>query len=179
MGEKLSILIKEFKNGDGTKFLLIVEKMEPLINKYIRLLYKDEKEDMYSEFVLYLLEAITKMDYYKEEGQCINFLKNTIRNKFYELYKKSKRHYDNVTVMNDEYFDDMYYKQSEYEDIITREDISKFVLNAKGKQYQILYAMIYKDETDIEIAKRFDVSRQYVNRVRRKFYSLLKEEYFS
>ncbi len=178
MGEKLSTLIQEFKNEDKVKFLLIVEKMKPLMNKYVRLLYKDEREDMYSEFVLYLLESIIKMNYYKEEGQCVYFLSNAIRNKFYELYKKSRRNYDNKADTN-ENFDNIYYEQSEYENIITRQDLSKFVLNAKGKQYQILNSIIFEDETDIEISKKFNISRQYVNRVRRKFYNLLKEEYFS
>lgn len=179
MGEKLSTLIQEFKNGDETKFLLIVEKMKPLINKYVRLLYKDEKEDMYSEFVLYLLESITVMEYYSEEGQCVYFLSKAIKNKFYELYKKSRRHFDNVVDINYEYFESMHFKLSEYEDFIIREDLNKLLLNMKGKQYQILYAMVFKDETDAEIAKKFAVSRQYVNRIRRKFYSLLREEYFS
>lgn len=179
MGEKLCTLIKEFKNGDETKFLLIVEKMKPLIDKYVRLLYKDDKEDMYSEFVLYLLESIIAMKYYDKEGQCVYFLSKAIKNKFYELYKKSRRHFDNVADINNEYFENMHFKQSEYEDFIIKEDLNKLLLNAKGKQYQILYAMVFKDETDSEIAKQIAVSRQYVNRVRRKFYSLLREEYFS
>lgn len=68
MGENVNVLIKEFKEGNKEMFLLITEKMKPLINKYVRLLYKDEKEDMQSELILCLLEAVNAMSYYKEEG---------------------------------------------------------------------------------------------------------------
>lgn len=180
MGEKLCTLIQEFKDGDKTKFLLIVEKMNPLINKYVRLLYKDEKEDMYSEFVLCLLESITIMEYYNDEGQCVFFLSRAIKNKFYELYKKSRKQFDNSVEINDDYFESLQrFKESEYEDFIFTEDLHKFLLKSKGKQYHILYAMVFNDETDTEISEKFGVSRQYVNRIRRKFYRLLKEEYFS
>lgn len=178
MGEKLNMLIQEFKNGDESKFLLIEEKMKPMINKYICLLYRDEKEDMYSELLLHLLESVTKMEYYTEEGQCVCFLSRAIKNKFFELYKKSRKHFDNEVKITDEYLESLYYKQSDYEDVITREDLSRFLSKANGKQYQIFYAMVFDDETDAEIAKKIDISRQYVNRMRRNLSELLKEEYF-
>ena len=55
MGEFLSI-ISEIKR-DKNKFCLLINKMEPLINKYVRLLYKDDKEDIKSELLFALWEA--------------------------------------------------------------------------------------------------------------------------
>ena len=50
MGEVSSVIqkIREDKNNFG----MLLERMKPLINKYTKLLYKDEKEDVYSEMVL-------------------------------------------------------------------------------------------------------------------------------
>ena len=45
--------------------------MAPLINKYTRLLYKDEKEDINSELILALWEAVLKMKYYEDDGKCL------------------------------------------------------------------------------------------------------------
>ncbi|WP_313151731.1 RNA polymerase sigma factor [Lacrimispora sp.] len=178
MGEKLSTLIQEYKRGDNEKFLFILDKMEPLIKKYARLLYKDEKEDIYSDLVLYLLESLNKMEYYEDEGQCVYFLSQAIKNRFYELYKKSRRYFDNKVDVDEEYFDSLYSKQTEYEDILIKEDLSKLLLKVSGKQYQIFYTMIFNEETDAEIAKKFGISRQYVNRVRKKLIKLIKDEYF-
>ncbi len=69
--------------------------MEPLICKYMRVLYKDENEDVRSELVLALWEAITKIKYVENEGQCVTYLTNALRNKFYELYRNSRKEHDN------------------------------------------------------------------------------------
>lgn len=179
MGDSIQKLIKDYKDGNKDIFLLIVDKMEPLISKYVRLLYKDEKEDMHSEFVLCLLEAVNTMGYYQEEGQCIYFLSRALKNRFLELYKKSKLHYDSESVVEDEFFSNIDINQSEYEDLIFLEDLKELIRKEDGKQYDILCNIIFKDESDAVIAKRNQVSRQYVNRVRKKFYQLLKEKYFN
>lgn len=178
MGDSIQTLIKEYKDGNKEKFLLITDKMEPLISKYVRLLYKDEKEDMHSEFVLCLLEAVIAMEYYQEEGQCIYFLSRALKNKFLELYKKSKLRFDSEMVMEDEFFTGIDMNQSEYEDCVFLEDLKELMLKQEGKQYNILCDIIFKDEPDAVIAKKNLVSRQYVHRIRKKFYNLLKEKYF-
>ena len=42
--------------------------MEPLINKYMRKLYKDDKDDVYAELILALWEAVTKLKYVENDG---------------------------------------------------------------------------------------------------------------
>lgn len=71
MGEVSSVIqkIREDKNNFG----MLLERMKPLINKYTKLLYKDEKEDVYSEMVLALWEAVMKMEYYNEDSECTVF----------------------------------------------------------------------------------------------------------
>lgn len=178
MGDQLNELIHDFKNGEKEKFIHIVEIMKPLINKYTRILYKDERDDMQSEFVLCLLESITKMKYCNEEGQCVYFLSKAIKNKFHELYNKSKLHFDKETSVDDEYLININFKQSEYDDCIIYIDLRNLLLKTEGKQYQILYSILYNDESDTEIAKKLFISRQYVNRIRKKTYNLLREAYF-
>lgn len=46
----ISELIKEVKK-DKEKFELLVCEMEPLIRKYVKNLYKDDKEEMQAEMV--------------------------------------------------------------------------------------------------------------------------------
>lgn len=178
MGDSIQKLIKEYKDGNKEEFLLIADKMEPLISKYVRLLYKDEKEDMHSEFVLCLLEAVNSMGYYQEEGQCIYFLSRALKNRFLELYKKSKLHFDREMVMEDDFFTNMDMDQSEFEDCVFLEDLKGLMGKQEGKQYHILCDIVFRDESDAVIAEKNLVSRQYVHRVRKNFYNLLKEKYF-
>ena len=71
MGEIMSI-IQEIQTDKNT-FTKLAVKMEPLIKKYVRLLYKDEKEDVRSEMMLALWEAVIKMEYCEKEGECIAY----------------------------------------------------------------------------------------------------------
>ena len=178
MGESVHVIIEEIKKGNKEKFLLIIDKMTPLINKYVRLLYKDEKEDMHSEFVLSLLEAINSMQYYKEDGQCVYFLSRALKNKFLEQYKKSKQHFDAEASVEDEFFTEISMDEPVYDDWLFHEDLKTMLLKTEGKQAVILRDIVFHEESDAVIAERHSVSRQYVNRVRRKFYNLLKENYY-
>lgn len=154
MGENVNVLIKEFKEGNKEMFLLITEKMKPLINKYVRLLYKDEKEDMQSELILCLLEAVNAMSYYKEEGQCIYFLSKALKNKFLELYKKSKLHFESEISTDDEFFINIDMSSSEFEDFVIIQDLQQMLLKMEAKQSDILTNIIFNHLSDAEIAKK-------------------------
>lgn len=104
MGEIISLIQRMHIDKDAFKEL--VDKMEPLIKKYTRLLYKDEKEDVRSEMTLALWEAVTRIKYYEKDGECLAFLCTALKNRFYELYRKSKKEHDSqVFVENDDVFD--------------------------------------------------------------------------
>lgn len=77
---------------DKEQFPRLIELMNPLINKYARTLYKDEKEDVRSELILALWESVSKLNYIENEGQCVLFITNALKNKFYELYRNSKKY---------------------------------------------------------------------------------------
>lgn len=75
---KLICDIKE----DKEKFVLLIDKFEPLIKTYVRLLYKDEKEDVHAEMVAALWEAICNIEYYDDDGQIVNYLIRALYRKF-------------------------------------------------------------------------------------------------
>ena len=64
MGEITSLI--EDVQKDKDQFAKLEQAMEPLINKYMRKLYKDDKDDkddVYAELILALWEAVTKLKY--------------------------------------------------------------------------------------------------------------------
>ena len=87
MGEITSLI--EDVQKDKDQFAKLEQAMEPLINKYMRKLYKDDKDDVYAELILALWEAVTKLKYVENDGQCLRFLEKALQNKFYELYRSS------------------------------------------------------------------------------------------
>lgn len=48
--------------------------MEPIINKFVKKLYNEEYEDVNQELILAVIEAVNKIEFYDNEGRCVNFL---------------------------------------------------------------------------------------------------------
>ncbi|MCI9435724.1 MAG: sigma-70 family RNA polymerase sigma factor [Lachnospiraceae bacterium] len=86
-------LLKDIKNNKD-EFAKLIEYMNPLINKYVRLLYKDEAEDIREELILALWESVLKINYCNNDGECFSYINNALKNKFLELYRKSKKRHD-------------------------------------------------------------------------------------
>ncbi len=118
MGDFLTLIKNIHK--DKEQFSNLVIKMNPLINKYVRILYKDEKEDVRAEFVLALWEAVTKLKYIENEGQCVSFIANALRNKFYELYRNSRKKHDNQFCSEEELMDTVTFEEAEYDDLVIK-----------------------------------------------------------
>ncbi len=175
MGDFINIIQKI--QSDKNYFIELVEKMNPLINKYMRLLYKDEKDDVRSELFLALWEAILKMEYFDNEGQCINYLTNALKNKFYELYRKSAKVHDNEYLAENTVFLDVPNIEDPYLEYILRSDLENIVNQYSGKKKKICLNIIETDQSDLEIAEIYNVSKQYVNRLRRFIYNKLKDQY--
>lgn len=103
MGEWCELLQNIKSNKDY--FSKLIDNMNPLISKYVRLLYKNDKEDIRQELILALWESILKMKYCNSDGECFSYLNNAIKNKFLDLYRKSKRQNEIISVELDETFE--------------------------------------------------------------------------
>ena len=105
MGE-FTTLIQQTKE-DKDNFYLILERMKPLIDKYCRILYKDESDDTRAELSLSLWEAIQKISIYENDAQIVTYLKNAVTNRFHELYRKSCKRDNYETPLEDELLDSL------------------------------------------------------------------------
>lgn len=177
MGE-ITLLIRKIRI-DKNAFQELVDRMEPLIKKNIRLLYKDEKEDVRSEMILALWEAVTKIKYYENDGECMTFLCNALKNRFYELYRKSKKEHDNqIFLENDDAVEMNRNDIAGLDDVLFHIDIEMFLKEYDGKKQKIFRKILTEDESDAEIAQTLFVTRQYVNRMRRELYRELADRHF-
>lgn len=171
MGEFTKILLEV--KADKEKFYLIIDKMDPLVKRYIRSLYKDEREDVKAELTLALWEAVCNIKIIESDGQVVKYFSTAIRNRFFELYRNSRKYHDNETLTYDEVDSkDIACIEKQYSQLLVKEDIRKFLEKYRGVKKDIYYLMLYKNLSDSEIADALKLSRQYVHRMRKN----LREE---
>lgn len=176
--KELKLLIYAVQNGDHNKFYEVVEKLRPLIQKYVRLLYKDEKEDVSSELVLALWEAVISIQYAEVQGQIMSYLCKALHNKFLELYRKSRNQHDYEICLDNMNVLDIQVVENQYNDVITEQDMINMLEIFNGVKKDIYYSMTLEMLTDIQLALKFGISRQYANRLRKQLWGILKIEYF-
>ena len=67
---------------------------------------------------------------------------------------------------------------AEFSDIVFREDIKQLLKQVNKRKKQLFLQILLEDKSDAEIAKEFNISRQYVNRVKKELYINLKKYYY-
>ena len=174
MGElcELICLIKKDKN----QFCLLMDRFKPLINRYTRMLYRDEKEDVYAEFTMALWEATQNIVFYENDGQVVNFITTALKNKYLELYRTSRKLHDNMANADDVDIKMIAKSDSVYDDIsiwICLEKIYDGLAENKRKIFQLIFQ---EGLSDMEVANILRMSRQYVHRIRKEFYEKIKKE---
>lgn len=173
--EPINVLIENYKNGisPGECVEKLIKRFYLLIHKYARKLYNYEFEDAYQEMILALIESINKIDYIKNEGECVKFISNALRFRTMELYRKDKMHRNNTIYLSNELdkVEDTYdkYKEAEFFIDLKRSEIIKNWLDQK-----IVEGIVYENLDDAQIAKKYKVSRQYINRRKKYIFERLK-----
>ncbi len=147
-----------------------------MINKYVRLLYKDEKEDAYAGLVAALWEAICNIEHYDNDGQVTNYLIRALRNKFFEMYRISKRFHDNMSSIDQTDLSQIESFCNEYDDLIILNALWKVRNKFTGKKRKIFDLIFYEGYSDMEVATELGISRQYVHRVKCYINEIIKKD---
>ena len=177
--DQLRELICRVKNGDGESFEKIAERMKCTIEKYVRSSFWEECEDARQEYILALWEAIMKMKYFDNEGQCVLYLNRAVEIRYYELQRRAAKITEHEEMEEDiEGAAKGKSKSTEIEDFLTVESIRQVISGETGLKREILYALYIEEKSDAEVANQCQVSRQYVNRIRKKYASLLRKQLY-
>ena len=137
-------------------------------------MYKDDEEDVRAEYLLALWEAVQKMEYSRCDAEIVEYINNAIQMKFLELYRKSRKLHDredNETL--DEKTPIQAFEEKEYNEVLFRQDVKKFISNYTGVKKQIFSLIMEENMSDSDIAERIQKSRQYVHRIRRFLYCFI------
>lgn len=172
--ETIALLIQKIR-VDKKSFDELIHEMTPLINKYVYLLYKDEQDDVRAEMILALWEAVSRIKYCENDKECLSYISRALRNRFYELYRKSRKQYDNRAY--EEYEENMQDEPviTDINNIEFHMDIEKFIDEFGGNKKELYKAIILEQKSDIEIGQEHQLSRQYVNRIRNTIYKELRD----
>lgn len=157
----LYTLIKSFKKGNEDAFEEILDIFKPLLNNLQR---KNPYNDIYQELSIFLFEVLKKIpihkDIFKEDKYIVSYITRSIKNHFIRINKKYSKitNYeisDEVTPLNDIHIDTHHIIFTDLLNTLT--DLEKQIIKYK---YLYLYS-------DMEISELQNVSRQYINKIRK------------
>lgn len=172
---EISKLLHDIKENKDN-FYLLMEQFSPLIKKYVRLLYKDEKEDAQAELVAALWEAVCNIAYYDDDGQIVNYITRALRNRFLELYRASRKYHDNTSEIEEIELNKIVSYDNAYDDLLTLGDLEKVRDKLNNRKKEIFDLIFYEGRSDKEVASELGISRQYVHRVKRSINEIIKQE---
>lgn len=178
MKDNLTTLIKEYQEGNHECLLLIIEKLKPAIFKYAKKLFLNDFEDSVAELELAVLESVSKIPYTENEAQCLTFLINAIKNKYWELARKSNKISD-AELPLEEQFPVYSYLENEYSNCELRLDLERALSTCNATQKKLLSEIIFEGKSSSLVATELHISRQYVNRIKNKWLEQIEKEIFT
>ena len=105
------------------------------------------------------------MEYTSSEGECIRYMQTSVENRYRSLCRSclsepEKDDFDScsVSLQAPDSFDDTYYDVTAYINSYPSDSV----------QRKILSMYFYQDKSDAQIARKLKLSRQYVNRMKKK-----------
>lgn len=175
MEEKLCHQIREFKYGKRIALEKILIQLMPLIKSYTRKSFFMEYDDAFQEFVITIIEAISKIQIYENDAQCLTYLHTCVKNRYCFLCKKFY-----ATRKHEELYESIPCQEpvDYYDDIIFLMDMNRYISQIKCTTHKNIAIMaLVEEKSDREIAETLHLSRQYVNRIRRKLLNEIQAKY--
>lgn len=172
---KVAQLVNEAKVNQE-KMNQLIREFDPLIKNYCKKLYFCEKEDAQQELTLAIIEAVRRMISCESEGGCIMYISNAVKYKYISLCKKNIIKENIEDVYSDVQLEQVNKEFDDYSVVDLEYDYRKILNNLSEKKKNILSYM-EKGYSDRQISEIMNISRQYVNRVRKEIVITLRNLY--
>lgn len=165
---KVMSLVKIYNDTkEEESFNQIIKEMEPLVKKYAYKLYYLEYEDCVQELNIALYEALLNMKHINNEYAGFSYIVKSIKHKFCKLYAQSVNKKNQVDMQIDCEFVEIAKENFELENMLFQFDLHNQFKNCNMREKQILTLLI-EGYSDAEIGNKLGISRQYVNRFKKK-----------
>ncbi|QAA30785.1 sigma-70 family RNA polymerase sigma factor [Clostridium manihotivorum] len=167
MDELYSKLVK-CKAGSKKDILYIIEKFEPIINKYSKIIGSDDaKQEIILEVIKVLYKIPIHKETFKEDKYIVGYIKKAIIYKYWSLSKEKNKlfscsydfDFNTISSMNEGYTIELY-----------------DLLNDLTKREQFVIVSKYINElSDNDIANTIHISRQAVNQTKNRSINKLRK----
>ncbi|WP_129600328.1 sigma-70 family RNA polymerase sigma factor [Anaerophilus nitritogenes] len=163
--------IKDAKRGNDEAFIAVIEKFRPTIKKFSRQLgYEEAETDLIIELIQVIKRTIFADLKKKYDGAIVNYIYHAMDNRKINLFKKYVQGKKTEVELNlDIIADQSHY---EIEDVLL---IKKALNDLPILQKNILKEKLIYGYADIEIAKKYQISRQAVNKTKNTTLKNLKK----
>lgn len=168
--DKIYNLLSTYDQNKEIVTLRLLEKFEPLLNKYSRNTYYS---DMKSDLTLFFIELIPKIPIYKEnfkqDKYIISYIHKSLRHQYTLLNKK----YENNLKM-EEHLDSEYDLLPVFNDAYNGIELRSIIRNLTLKEKQVI---IYKYQYDLSFAsigKIMNTSRQSIYKTHKRAINKLR-----
>lgn len=171
MGKSLFEQIKDAKSGDDKAFIAVIEKFRPTIKKFSRQLdYEEAETDLIIELIQIIKGTVFNNLKKKYDGAIINYIYHAMENRKINLFKKYVEGKETEVELNLDILADQ--SCYEIEDVLL---IKKALNDLPILQKRILKEKLIYGYADIEIAKKYQISRQAVNKTKNRALKNLKK----
>ena len=181
--ESLADKIRLAKDGDEKAMLDIIERFEPLIGKYTRLLNYDN-EDCRSDLIEKLITLVkVEIDLGKlrsdNDGALFNYIRFALRHHYILLSKANQKIRDNEAIYDQETFVDMVEDKLQYSYTDTEWGITLDMMRETLTEREFIYIklIVIDGYTAESVSKRFGVTKQSVNQCKNRGLEKLKKIY--
>lgn len=171
MDTSLFQLITRVQNNDKNALQEIIDKFKPLINKLARKLkYEEAETDLIIAIILLLKNINLEKFKNTSDDAIVNYINYSLNNKATDLFRKYVFKKDNELPIDL----DIIYQNNDMDtnlfvnSLLNIESLSK-------KQHIVLKLSYLYGFSDIEIAKKLNISRQAVNKIKKRGLKILNE----
>jgi len=158
-------LIRKYKNGESNYLLPLIDMFDPIFASYEKKSTNlFDGDDMRNILIIKFIEVIKCMPHLENDGQLVCYINKAIKNYYINIVSKKVIQtplldYNSYNISTNDTYSNVF-----FEDIIKKLD---------EKDKILLRLKFYYSYSDLEIAKKYNISRQAINKKLRNIYKKL------
>lgn len=165
--------INMYKRGDNDEILYIIDKFEPLINKYSKKLgYYCSRTDMIISLIN-IINNLNNNNNLNEEKYIVGYINISIKHKYIELSKKYSINNNELVVDIDKI--NINKEGYNYNNLDNKVLLENILSKLNNYQRMVIEQIFFKNISEIELSNKLGITRQSVNKIKKRALKNMKE----
>lgn len=167
--KSLTQMIESYKETKDERILAeIFRGFEPIIHKYTSRTGPALSEDMRQELLISVWNAVEKIGDYSVNARCVCYIVSAIRHKYVFLCRKYKEQTQLEELVSEIWDEASASDVSVFDEIEFAVDLEQNMKDLSQNQKKLAEYAFMRKMSDSEIARELGVSRQYVNKEKKR-----------